>query len=62
MIGLPGSGKTQWVKNHLAANTDKNYTVIGNHPLFDRMTVSQFGKIVCFGVKKKIFNRWKVSR
>jgi len=40
MIGLPGSGKTQWVKNQITANPDKNYTVIGNHPLFDRMTVS----------------------
>ncbi|XP_066152359.1 heterogeneous nuclear ribonucleoprotein U-like protein 2 [Euwallacea fornicatus] len=39
LIGLPGSGKTHWVKNHVAANLDKRYTVIGNNPLFDRMTV-----------------------
>ncbi|KAL1517197.1 hypothetical protein ABEB36_000993 [Hypothenemus hampei] len=38
MIGLPGSGKTYWVKNHLAEE-QKKYTVIGNSPLFDRMTV-----------------------
>lgn len=45
MVGLPGSGKTQWVKNHITSQTDKHYTVIGNHPLFDRMTVS-FGLIL----------------
>lgn len=39
MIGLPGSGKTTWVKKHLESTTDKIYTVIGNTPIFERMTV-----------------------
>ncbi|XP_050294295.1 heterogeneous nuclear ribonucleoprotein U-like protein 1 isoform X2 [Anthonomus grandis grandis] len=39
MIGLPSSGKTHWVKNHIENTPDKSYTIIGNYPLFDRMTV-----------------------
>lgn len=40
MCGLPGSGKTHWVRDHIGSNTDKRYTVIGNASLLERMTVS----------------------
>lgn len=40
MCGLPGSGKTQWVREHSGSNADKRYTVIGNSSLLERMTVS----------------------
>lgn len=40
MCGLPGSGKTQWVREHIDSNSDKRYTVIGNASLLERMTVS----------------------
>lgn len=40
MCGLPASGKTHWVKEHVANNPDKRYTVIGNTQLLEKMTVS----------------------
>lgn len=40
MCGLPAVGKTTWVKEHVAANPDKMYNVIGNNSLLERMTVS----------------------
>ncbi|XP_060521067.1 heterogeneous nuclear ribonucleoprotein U-like protein 2 [Cylas formicarius] len=39
MVGLPASGKTHWVREHLKANPEKDFTVIGNSALLDRMTV-----------------------
>lgn len=40
MIGMPGSGKTHWVKNYLAENADKRYTVLSVHSLLNQMKVS----------------------
>lgn len=42
MCGLPGSGKTNWVKEHIGSNADKRYTVIGNTYLLEKMTVREF--------------------
>lgn len=39
MIGLPGSGKTHWIQQHLESSSDKVYYVIGNDAMFERMTV-----------------------
>lgn len=39
MCGLPGAGKTHWVREYLAKNPEKRYTVIGNTQLLERMTV-----------------------
>ncbi|KAK9881562.1 hypothetical protein WA026_016437 [Henosepilachna vigintioctopunctata] len=39
MCGLPGSGKTHWVKEYLKSNADKKITVIGCSHLLDKMTV-----------------------
>ncbi|KAL3275971.1 hypothetical protein HHI36_020702 [Cryptolaemus montrouzieri] len=39
MCGLPGSGKTHWVKEYLKENPDKRVTVIGCSHLLDKMTV-----------------------
>ena len=41
MIGLPASGKTEWVKKHIQENSDKKYNIIGNSQLLERMTVSR---------------------
>lgn len=38
MCGLPGAGKTHWVKEHLSTAT-KNYNIVGTSFLMDRMTV-----------------------
>ncbi|KAJ8981698.1 hypothetical protein NQ317_003419 [Molorchus minor] len=40
MVGLPASGKTEWVRQHVTSNVEKRYTVIGNTFLLERMTVS----------------------
>lgn len=39
MVGLPGSGKTYWAKNHVAANPDKRYNILSTGALFDKMKV-----------------------
>lgn len=40
MCGLPASGKTHWVQHLLSENLEKQYTVIGNSHLLERMTVN----------------------
>ncbi|CAH1998728.1 unnamed protein product [Acanthoscelides obtectus] len=40
MCGLPASGKSHWVKEHLSSSADKSYTVISNDSLLERMKVS----------------------
>lgn len=40
MIGMPGSGKTHWVKNHIAENPDKRYTVLSVDSLLNQMKIS----------------------
>lgn len=40
MIGLSGAGKTKWVNDWVAANTDKRYVVLGASALIARMKVS----------------------
>lgn len=40
MIGMPGCGKTHWVKNYLAENPDKKFTVLGVDSLLNQMKVS----------------------
>ncbi|ENN80848.1 hypothetical protein YQE_02754, partial [Dendroctonus ponderosae] len=54
MIGLPGSGKTHWVKNYLESNPDKKYTIIGNNALFDRMTSLRERRGIQFLIKLKL--------
>lgn len=40
MCGLPGSGKTHWVRDFVNKNPDKKYTVLGNSFLLNKMTVN----------------------
>ncbi|XP_058820580.1 heterogeneous nuclear ribonucleoprotein U-like isoform X2 [Topomyia yanbarensis] len=39
LIGLPGSGKSHWIKTYLEANPDKKVTVLGVGTLLDQMKV-----------------------
>lgn len=40
MIGMPGCGKTHWVKNYLSENPDKKYTVLSVDSLLNQMKLS----------------------
>lgn len=42
LVGLPGSGKTNWTINHVKENPDKRYNIIGPDSLMAKMTVSFF--------------------
>ncbi|XP_067877706.1 heterogeneous nuclear ribonucleoprotein U-like protein 2 isoform X2 [Heterodontus francisci] len=39
MVGMPGVGKTTWVKKHVTENPEKRYTVLGTHNILDKMRV-----------------------
>ncbi|CAG9835314.1 unnamed protein product [Diabrotica balteata] len=54
MFGLPASGKTHWVNEHIAENKEKKYTVIGNTTMLERMTV--FGE----PFKSKYKGKWRI--
>ncbi|PAA86300.1 hypothetical protein BOX15_Mlig005349g1 [Macrostomum lignano] len=40
MVGLPGSGKTHWVRQHLASHPDKRYTILASYSVLDKMSVA----------------------
>jgi len=40
MIGLPASGKTTWVENHVEENKDQQYNVISTTTMINKMTVN----------------------
>ncbi|PZC82864.1 hypothetical protein B5X24_HaOG209307 [Helicoverpa armigera] len=39
MVGMPGSGKTYWAKQHAAAHPERRYNILSTGALFDRMKV-----------------------
>ncbi|CAB3232572.1 unnamed protein product [Arctia plantaginis] len=39
MVGLPGAGKTHWVRQHVAAHPERRYNVLSTAALIDRMKV-----------------------
>ncbi|XP_026688275.1 uncharacterized protein LOC113472673 [Diaphorina citri] len=40
MCGLPGAGKTYWVREHIKNNPEKLYNVFGTFSLINKMKVS----------------------
>jgi predicted kinase len=43
MVGLPLSGKTTWVKQHMLANPERNYVVISRDSILKQMKLAQSG-------------------
>ncbi|XP_009574170.1 PREDICTED: LOW QUALITY PROTEIN: heterogeneous nuclear ribonucleoprotein U-like protein 2, partial [Fulmarus glacialis] len=37
MVGLPGSGKTQWAQNHTQENREKRYNILGTESVLHQM-------------------------
>lgn len=46
MVGLPGSGKTQWALKYSKENPEKRYNVLGAETVLNQMRVSCFGRLV----------------
>ena len=40
MVGLPGSGKTQWALKYSKENPEKRYNVLGAETVLNQMRVS----------------------
>lgn len=40
MVGLPGSGKTQWAQKHTQENREKRYNILGTETVLHQMRVS----------------------
>lgn len=49
MVGLPGSGKTQWALKYAKENPEKRYNVLGAETVLNQMRVS-WGRLVSCGV------------
>lgn len=43
MVGLPGSGKTQWALKYAKENPEKRYNVLGAETVLNQMRVSCWG-------------------
>ncbi|XP_066595276.1 heterogeneous nuclear ribonucleoprotein U-like isoform X2 [Prorops nasuta] len=54
MCGLPGAGKTTWIKQYTSEHSDKCYNVLGTNNLINRMKVS--GK----PLKQSFEGRWEI--
>ena len=47
MVGLPGSGKTQWALKYTKENPEKRYNVLGAETVLNQMRVSCWEGLVC---------------
>ena len=51
MVGLPGSGKTQWALKYAKENPEKRYNVLGAETVLNQMRVSWWEGIYHSGVR-----------
>ncbi|XP_078674996.1 uncharacterized protein LOC144912971 isoform X10 [Branchiostoma floridae x Branchiostoma belcheri] len=54
MVGLPGAGKTYWAENHMKANPEKKYNILGTNYIMDKM------KVMGLPRKRNYAGRWDV--
>ncbi|XP_059045727.1 heterogeneous nuclear ribonucleoprotein U-like protein 2 [Achroia grisella] len=52
MVGMPGSGKTHWAKEHAAKHPERRYNLVSTGALFDRM------KVDCKPFRSSYEGRW----
>lgn len=51
MVGLPGSGKTQWALKYAKENAEKRYNVLGAETVLNQMRVSCWAESHVFGLE-----------
>jgi hypothetical protein len=50
MVGLPGSGKTQWALKYAKENPEKRYNVLGAETVLNQMRVSCWGQLASYSI------------
>jgi len=61
MVGLPGAGKSFWVEQHCAINTDKKYVVLSTNKMINQMKVSLTDSMASCCLKLSISWIWNYS-
>lgn len=60
MVGLPGSGKTQWALKYAKENPEKRYNVLGAEAVISQMRVSCWERLVVEFVLEVLRNAYNL--
>lgn len=61
MVGLPGSGKTQWALKYTKENPEKRYNVLGAETVLNQMRVSSLAVGFALEVPRSSHNLFPVE-